>query len=48
MITASQSCVKLDEIVMTPEEDTHAAARLVTLGGTAKVNIIALMYSFKI
>ena len=32
---------------MIPEEDTNAAARLVTLGATAIVNIIAVMASFK-
>ena len=47
MIIANQGRVRMEEIAVIPEEDTHAAARLDTLGGTAIVNIIAIMYSFK-
>ena len=47
MITASQGRVKMEEFAVIPEVDTYAAARLVTLGRTAKVNIIAIMYNFK-
>ena len=48
MITASLGRVKMEEIAEIPEEGTHATARLVTLVPTACVNIIAIMYSFKI
>ena len=48
-ITASQGRVKMEEIAWIPEEDTHATARLDTLGRTACVNIITIIYySFKI
>ena len=48
MITANLGLVKMAEIAVIPEVDTHAAARLVTLGATVTVNIIAIMYTFKI
>ena len=48
MITASLGRVKMEEFAEIPKEGTHATARLVTLGPTACVNIIAIMYSFKI
>ena len=46
MITANQGRVKMEEFAVIPEEDTHAGARLDTLGGTAIVNIIVIMYGF--
>ena len=48
MITASLGLVKMEEIAALPEKDTHAAARLVTLGPTVIVNSIAITYTFKI
>ena len=48
VITASQGRVRMEEIALEAEKDTHAAARLDMLGGTAVVNNIAIMYSFTI
>jgi len=47
VITANQGRVRMEEIAVVPDEDIHAAASLATLGGTAIVNIIAIMCSFK-
>ena len=47
MISASQGRVKMEEFAVIPVEDTFAAARQVSLGATAIVNIIAIMYSCK-
>jgi len=48
VITASQSHVTMEEIALIPEVVTYASARLVTLGRTATVNIIAITCSFDI
>ena len=44
IITASQGRVKMVVIAMIPQLDTHACARMITLGTTANVSIIAIMY----
>ena len=43
-ITASPVRVKMEAIALIPEVDTHAAARMITLGTTAIVSVIAFMY----
>jgi hypothetical protein len=43
-ITASQGHVKMEAIAKIPQVDTHAAARMITLGTTAIVSVIASMY----
>ena len=43
-ITASQVRVKMEAIAIIPKLDTHAAARMITLGTTAIVSVIASMY----
>ena len=45
-IIASQRRVKMEAIAKIPQVDTHAAARMVTLGTTAIVSFIAIMYMF--
>ena len=43
-ITANQGRVKMEAIALIPQLDTHACARMITLGKTANVSIIAIMY----
>ena len=43
-ITASQVRVKMEAFAIIPQLDTHAAARMITLGTTATVRLIAIMY----
>ena len=45
-ITASQGRVKMEAFVIIPQLDTHAAARMITLGTTANVSIIAIMHIY--
>ena len=45
MITANHGRVKMEGIAEILKQDTHAAAGMDTLGGTVRVNIIAIMYS---
>ena len=45
-ITASQVRVKMEAFAIIPQLDTHATARMITLGTTAIVRIIAFMYIF--
>jgi len=45
MIRASQCHVKMEEFADVPQEDTRAAARMITLETTAKVSIIVSMYT---
>ena len=45
-ITASQVHVKMEAFAIIPQLDTYAAARMITLGTTAIVSIIAIMYFF--
>ena len=40
LITASQVRVKMEEFAKIPQLDTHAAARMITLGRTAIVSIL--------
>ena len=42
-ITASQVRVKMEAIALIPQADTHAAARMITLGTTAIVGLFAIM-----
>ena len=42
-ITASQVRVKMEAIAIIPKVDTHAAARMITLGKTAIVGLFAIM-----
>ena len=41
-ITASQGRVKMEASAKIPQVDTHAAARMITLGTTAIVSILLL------
>ena len=43
-ITASQVRVKMEAVAIISQVDTHAAARMITLGTTAIVGLIATMY----
>ena len=43
-ITASQVRVKMEAFAIIPQLDTHAAARIIILGTTAIVSIIAIVY----
>ena len=43
LITASQVRVKMEAFAIIPQLDTRAAARMITLGTTAIVSIIAIM-----
>ena len=43
-ITARQVRVKMEAFAIIPQLDTHAAARMITLGTTAIVSIIVVMY----
>ena len=43
-ITASQLRVKMEAFAIIQQLDTHAAARMATLGTIAIVNIIAIMF----
>ena len=43
-ITAGQVRVKMEAIALIPQVDTRAAARMITLGTTAIVSLIAFMY----
>ena len=47
-ITASQGRVKMGAIALMPKLDTHAAARMITLGTTAIVSIISITFIFVI
>ena len=42
-ITASQVRVKMEAIALIPQVDTHAAARMNSLGTTAIVSLVAIM-----
>ena len=43
--TASQGRVKMAAIAKIPQVDTRAAARMITLGTTAIVSLIAIMFN---
>ena len=45
-ITASQGRVKMEAFAIIPHLGTHAAARMITLGTTANVNIVLLLRTF--
>ena len=46
-ITANQGRVKMEAFAIIPQMDTHAAARIITLGTTAIVSIVLLWCSLK-
>ena len=46
-ISASQGRVKMEAFAIIPQLDTHAAARMITLGTTAIVSILLLLCTFK-
>ena len=45
-ITANQARVKMEAFAVIPQLGTHAAARIIILGTTAIVSIIAIVYIF--
>ena len=44
-ISANQGRVKMEAFAIIPQLDTHAAARMITLGTPANVGSIAIMYN---
>ena len=46
-ISASQGRVKMEAFAIIPQLDTHAAARMITLGRTAVVSMLLLLCTFK-